>query len=105
MQSTHHYDDVGLSNCFFLGTKFQKNGLRRSDNSYHNASNLEDVSAEDERELPTHQYYNDDGNDVTTDGGEEYFMHDTESVDRLAMDGETREPFNTSTLAIDGNYY
>lgn len=61
------------------------------------------MSAEDEQ--PTNQYYKEDGNEVTTDGSEEYFMHDTESVDRLAMDGETREPYNTSTLAIDRNYY
>lgn len=65
----------------------------------------EDVSAEDEQQL--NQYYNEaeDANEVTTDGSEEYFMHDTESVDRLAMDGETREPFSSSTLAIDRNYY
>lgn len=80
--------------------------MRRSDdnddNNYSNAVN-EDVSAEEEQ--PTNQYFNDDANDVTTDGSEEYFMHDTESVDRLAMDGETREPVNSSTLSIDRNYY
>lgn len=63
------------------------------------------MSAEDELEQPTHQYNNEDANEVTTDGSEEYFMHDTESVDRLAMDGETSDPLNSSTLAIDRNYY
>lgn len=61
------------------------------------------MSAEDEQQV--NQHYNEDANEVTTDGSEEYFMHDTESVDRLAMDGETREPFSSSTSAIDRNYY
>lgn len=53
------------------------------------------------------QYFNynddnidDDTNDdiTTTDNNEDYLSNDTESVDRLALDGETRDPINGSTI-------
>lgn len=39
--------------------------------------------------------------ETTTDANDDYLSHDTESVDRLALDGET-EPINSST--IEYNY-
>lgn len=35
---------------------------------------------------------------TTTDSSEDYLSPDTESVDRLALDGETRDPINSSTI-------
>lgn len=48
------------------------------------------------------QYIEDDDQETTTDINEDYLSHDTESVDRLALDGETRDPINNST--IEYNY-
>lgn len=46
---------------------------------------------------------NSDDNDsisitTTTEANEDYLAHDTESVDRLALDGETRDPIISSTI-------
>lgn len=38
-----------------------------------------------------------DNDTTTTDSTDDYLPHDTESVDRLALDGETRDPINSST--------
>lgn len=35
---------------------------------------------------------------TTTDSSEDYLSPDTESVDRLVLDGETRDPINSSTI-------
>lgn len=35
---------------------------------------------------------------TTTEASEDYLAHDTESVDRLALDGETSDPINSSTF-------
>lgn len=35
---------------------------------------------------------------TTTEASEDYLSHDTESVDRLALDGETRDPIYSSTI-------
>lgn len=59
--------------------------MRRADT--FNGSRDDNISAEDNES--THEYFaEDDSNDVTTDGSEEYFARDNESVDRLAMEGE-----------------
>lgn len=44
------------------------------------------------------QYLQEDEPDATTEDSEDYLSHDTESVDRLALDGETREPISSSTI-------
>lgn len=48
------------------------------------------------------QYVQDNVQETTTDANDDYLSHDTESVDRLVLDGETREPINSST--IEYNY-
>lgn len=35
---------------------------------------------------------------TTAEPSEDYLSSDTESVDRLALDGETRDPINSSTI-------
>lgn len=44
------------------------------------------------------QYLQEDELDTTTETSEDYLSHDIESVDRLALDGETREPISSSTI-------
>lgn len=48
------------------------------------------------------QNFQNDIQETTTDANEDYLSHYTESVDRLALDGETREPMSSST--IEYNY-
>lgn len=64
----------------------QKNELRRSDT--FNISRDENISAEDNESTNKTILTEDEQNDFTTDGSEEYFARDNESVDRLAMEGE-----------------
>lgn len=45
----------------------------------------EESNSEEENPL-----YPEERSEVTTDGSEEYFSHDNESVDRLMYDGESR---------------
>lgn len=75
----------------------QKNEVRRSD--FFRPESKHDFFASKTDYSRNNQYlsYNDqdeDGDDdnTTTDSGEDYLAHDTESVDRLALDGETRDP-------------
>lgn len=90
-------------NPFRIFRQWQKNNLRRSDDGFATHES-EDASVEAEH-TTSRYHYSEDANEVTTDSDDDYFMHDTESVDRLADDGETRGPFKSSTLAIDKNYY
>lgn len=47
-------------------------------------------------EIKDHNLWNDDIAEPTTDA-DDYFLNDTESVDRLASDGETRNPISSSS--------
>lgn len=94
----------------------QKNEIRRSDlEKVDNKQTTNRVTFSfDEEDRAQNQYTNNDDNhefnqsqnqyksytrhddnyDITTESNEEYFSHDTESVDRLALDGETRSPIS-----------
>lgn len=44
------------------------------------------------------QFIIDDEQNTTTETSDDYLTYDTESVDRLALDGETRDPISSSTI-------
>lgn len=62
---------------------------------------LEDDDGDDDDEISkiselSKKYWNDEIQDATTDG-DDYFSHDIETVDRLALDGETNDHIGSST--------
>lgn len=80
----------------------QKNEVRRSDfyrseakskTDFIPSRRLEDIHGNDNQFLQEIE-----PEDTTTDSSEDYLSHDTESVDRLALDGETRDPIDSSTI-------
>lgn len=90
--------------------QFQKNEIRRSDKdiyrkqvqstSFFDLEDNDDMTANDDAvvaETNDHNLWSDDIPEPTTDA-DDYFLNDTESVDRLALDGETREPISSSTI-------
>lgn len=94
-------EKVSQSRAFFLHSPTliansflaQKNELRRADTFLRTGD--ENISAED-NESTNETLTEDEPNDVTTDGSEEYFARENESVDRLAMEGENM-PFPEET--------
>lgn len=87
---------------FFFQFSFirQKNEVRRSDLVRIETRNDYMVPMRDDYHGSNNQYLHDvDEQETTTEGiHDDYLAHDTESVDRLALDGETREPINSSTI-------
>lgn len=93
-----------------LIVQFQKNEIRRSDKeiyrkevqstSFFDLEDNDDMAEnvdEEEAETNDHRFWSDNNPEPTTDP-DDYFLNDTESVDRLASDGETREPSSSSTI-------
>lgn len=90
--------------------QFQKNEIRRSDKdiyrkqvqstSFFDLKDNDDMTENDDAvvaESNDHNLWSDDIPEPTTDT-DDYFLNDTESVDRLALDGETRQPISSSTI-------
>lgn len=59
---------------------------------------LNDEEEANRGKTPQYTMDDDELNTTTDSGSDDYLAHDIESVDRLALDGETREPLNSSTI-------
>lgn len=68
----------------------RRDDYRRDDNQYLNDDVVNNTTTEPAKYFEAMSEPNEDEN--------EEFLDDTESVDRLALDGETREPLNSSTI-------
>ncbi|XP_031616717.1 uncharacterized protein LOC116336745 [Contarinia nasturtii] len=77
----------------------KKNDVRRSDFIRSEMKNDYLMMRRDDYHRDENQYFfNDVIQDTTTNPSEDDYLNDTESVDRLALDGETNEPINSSTI-------